>query len=81
MPIAFARACVRGIQMSDENKPQDSKMVAAKLLLAAAIAVYFLWVLLFAGGERPSTVLSIVYWVAVVSNVIFIAATLLTRRK
>jgi len=72
---------VRGIQMSDENKPQDSKMVAAKLLLAAAIAVYFLWVLLFAGGERPSTVLSIVYWVAVVSNVIFIAATLLTRRK
>jgi len=81
LPIASARACERGIQMNDENKSEDSKMVVAKLVLAAAIAVYFLWILLFAEGERPSTLLTVIYWVAVASNVVYIAATLLTRRK
>ena len=67
--------------MSDGNKTDDTKMMVAKLVLSAAIALYFLWILLFAGGERPSTLLTVIYWVAVVSNVVYIAATLLTRRK
>jgi hypothetical protein len=50
-----------------------------QLALAAVVIVYFSYALMFS-AEPPSTMLSIVYVLAIIANLIFIGTSLWSRR-
>ncbi len=66
--------------MSDDTTPKKNPSVLI-LLLSAGLTLYFLWILLFAGGERPSMTLAVMYWLLVVFNLIFLGMSLARWRK
>ncbi len=45
------------------------------IVLSAVMTVYFLYKLLFAGGEAMSSTLTALYWGVVILNLIFLIGT------
>ena len=50
------------------------------LAVSALVMVYFLWVLLLAPGEGPSTALAVLYWIVVIANAAHLGVNLMRWR-
>ena len=57
------------------ERPQRPNLLL--LAVSALVMLYFLWVLLLAPGERPSTAMAVLYWLVVVGNAVHIGTNLL----
>lgn len=57
--------------MTDQPKQPSTLMI----VLSALMTVYFLYKLLFAGGEAMSSTLAAMYWGVVILNLIFLIGT------